>query len=431
MNARFWCTFSIIALTFCVCLTNISRSDDGVEIDKTPFPKPPSIKGLQVQMVDDAIALGIHHAGINFAINGLCAKPDAVNGLEWTSDGKRYLFNRSYVEALDRQIKPLSDAGIVVYAILIAYPTGVADIDQVVIHPDADADRKYTVGAFNVKTPEGREWFQAALEFLAHRYSRRDTDHGRVWGWIVGNEVNSHFMWHNRGPCTLDELADSYEQTVRIAHNAIRKTSDHARVYLSFDHYWTVSHLPNEPLKSVPGRKLLEAFAAVAKSRGDFEWHVAWHPYHSNLFATDLWGDAQAPDIADAPKVTFRNLSVLATRLEQSDMLWNGEPRRIILSEQGFHSDGSAEGADKQAAAFAYAWTQSNRIPTIDAFIYHRHVDHAHEGGLNLGLWTKQSGTISNPGGKKPIYNLLLKADTEDWKEASNVYLPIAGRTAW
>jgi hypothetical protein len=238
-------------------------------------------------------------------------------------------------------------------------------------------------------------------------------------------------MWHNRGPCTLDELADSYEQTVRIAHNAIRKTSDHARVYLSFDHYWTVSHLPNEPLKSVPGRKLLEAFAAVAKSRGDFEWHVAWHPYHSNLFATDLWGDAQAPDIADAPKVTFRNLSVLATRLEQSDMLWNGEPRRIILSEQGFHSDGSAEGADKQAAAFAYAWTQSNRIPTIDAFIYHRHVDHAHEGGLNLGLWTKQSGTISNPGAKKPIYNLLLKADTEDWKEASNVYLPIAGRTAW
>ncbi len=26
------------------------------------FPQPPGIKGLQVQMTDDALALGIHHA---------------------------------------------------------------------------------------------------------------------------------------------------------------------------------------------------------------------------------------------------------------------------------------------------------------------------------------------------------------------------------
>lgn len=431
MNVRFLSVFSAIALTLGFCLSNISGSDDAPKTDQTPFPTPPSIKGLQVQMVDDAIALGIHHAGINLAINGLYAKTDAANGLEWTSEGKRYLFNRSYVEALDRQIKPLSDTGIVVYAILIAYPTGAADIDHVVIHPDADADRKYTVGAFNTKTKDGREWSQAALEFLAHRYSRRDTEHGRVWGWIIGNEVNSHFMWHNRGPCSLEELADGYEQTVRIAHDAIRNVSDHARIYLSFDHYWTVAHLPNEPLKSVPGRSLLEAFADVAKSRGDFEWHVAWHPYHSNLFATDLWGDTQAPEIENAPKVTFRNLSILAARLERTDMLWNGKPRRIILSEQGFHSDGSVDGVKKQAAAFAYAWTQANRIPSIDAFIYHRHVDHAHEGGLNLGLWTKRPGTISAPGEKKPIYDLFLKAATDDWIQASNTYLPTAGRNEW
>jgi hypothetical protein len=431
MNHRYWSAFASFALTLSICLANVSQSDEGAQIDHSPFPKPASIKGLQVQMVDDAIALGIHHAGINFAINGLYAKPDAPNGLDWSSEGKRYRFNRSYVEALDRQIKPLSDAGIVVYAILIAYPTGVAEIDQVVIHPDADADRKYTVGAFNNKTPEGREWLQAALEFLAHRYCRRDTEHGRVWGWIVGNEVNSHFMWYNRGPCSLDDLADGYERTVRIAHDAIRKFSDHARVYLSFDHYWTVSHLPGQPQKSVPGRSLLEAFAAVAKLRGDFEWHIAWHPYHSNLFATDLWGDQQAPEIADAPKVTFRNLSVLADRLEQPDMQWQGQPRRIILSEQGFHSDGSTEGARKQAAAFAYAWTQANRIPNIDAFIYHRHVDHAHEGGLNLGLWTKKPGTISNPGDKKPIYDLFLKAATDQWSQAADAYLPTAGLTAW
>lgn len=39
--------------------------------DATPFPKPPSIKGLQVQMVDDALALGIHHAGVNLNVTAL------------------------------------------------------------------------------------------------------------------------------------------------------------------------------------------------------------------------------------------------------------------------------------------------------------------------------------------------------------------------
>ena len=31
-----------------------------------PYPQPSSKKGLQVQMVDDAIALGIRHAALNF-----------------------------------------------------------------------------------------------------------------------------------------------------------------------------------------------------------------------------------------------------------------------------------------------------------------------------------------------------------------------------
>ena len=33
-----------------------------------PFPSPPNVKGLQVQMIDDALKLGIHHAGVNINI---------------------------------------------------------------------------------------------------------------------------------------------------------------------------------------------------------------------------------------------------------------------------------------------------------------------------------------------------------------------------
>ena len=39
--------------------------------DPTPFPDQPNKKGLQVQMVDDALTLGIHHAAINVSYGSL------------------------------------------------------------------------------------------------------------------------------------------------------------------------------------------------------------------------------------------------------------------------------------------------------------------------------------------------------------------------
>ncbi|MFM8401246.1 MAG: DUF5722 domain-containing protein, partial [Pirellula sp.] len=96
-------------------------------------------------------------------------------------------------------------------------------------------------------------------------------------------------MWHYRGPSTLDDLVDEYETIVRIWNQSIRKSSNHARVYLSLDHHWSQAHTPKEPSKSVPGKDLINAFAKLAKQRGDFDWNLAYHPYHSNLFRVDLW----------------------------------------------------------------------------------------------------------------------------------------------
>ncbi len=47
------------------------------------FPTAPSVKGLQVQMVDDAIQLGVHHAVINLLCRYL-AKP----ALQWQSKSR-------------------------------------------------------------------------------------------------------------------------------------------------------------------------------------------------------------------------------------------------------------------------------------------------------------------------------------------------------
>jgi hypothetical protein len=67
----------------------------------------------------------------------------------------------------------------------------------------------------------------------------------------------------------------------------------------------------------------------------------------------------------------------------------------------------------------------------IDALIWHRHVDHAKEGGLRLGLWGNKPGTISEPDQPRTIYDLFKKAGTPAWSEAARFALPVTGLKSW
>ena len=396
-----------------------------------PFPTPPDIKGLQVQMVEDAIALGIHHAGINVNLTALLDLSKKPDNPKRTVAGRQFSFNESYLASLDRQIKPLSDKGIVCYAILLAYPSKDPVRDAVCIHNGSRRDYKYSVGAFNTATEEGRAYLQAVTELLADRWSGASPEHGRVWGWIVGNEVNSHWMWYNMGSVELAEAVSEFEKAFRIMHGAVRTASAHARLYISFDHHWAISMPGISAQESTPGRDFLDAFAAKVRERGDYDWHVAAHPYPEDLGNPRAWADKSITFDDKTPKVTFKNLEVLCRHLEKAELLWEGKPRRVILSEQGFQTLLTRDGEALQAAGFAYAWEKCRRLPLVDAFIYHRHVDHAHEGGLRLGLWRNAPNSVSEPYSKKQLYDLFLKAGTPAWDEAAKFALPLAGLKSW
>ena len=387
--------------------------------DTTPFPQPPNIKGIQVQMIDDALKLGIHHAGINVSLGALMG---AVDGST---------FNEAYAKSLDAQIKPLSDAGIVVYLIILAYPTKKPERDAVLVHPKARADGKYNIAAFNTATPSGTAWFRKVMGFMAERWSGGYPEHGRAWGWIIGNEVNSHWLWYNMGLASMQEVASEHEKAVRIAHDVIRAHSANARVYVSFDHHWRISMGGISPQEATPGRDFLDTFARIARERGDFDWNVAHHPYPEDLGNPRVWADKSVTFDDETPKVTFKNLEVLCRHLEKPELLYQGKPRRVILSEQGFQTLLIPEGEKLQAAAYAYAWEKCQRLPLIDAFIYHRHVDHAHEGGLRVGLWRNAPGSVATPFSKKQIYNLFVKAGTPAWPEAARFALEIVGLSGW
>jgi hypothetical protein len=396
--------------------------------DTTPYPIATSKKGLQVQMVDDAIALGIQHAAVNVALGQLLSLTDEHDAIAFDDhQGHRYWFRRAAVQKLDQQVLPLSKAGILVSAILLATQTNNADEDALLVHSRCQGRAPNGIGAFQTATPAGRAWLAAVTEFLAQRYTGQEAKHGRIWNWIVGNEVNSHWWWYHMGRASMQDVAQAYEQAVRIVHGAVRRHSQHGRVFVSLEHHWNKRFAAGDAQQAFAGRAFLSEFAALVRTGGELDWHVAFHPYPENLFDCRFWQDQTAPDQADAHRVTFRNLQVLLRFLKTPELLHRDQPRRVILSEQGFHCADTADGERDQAAAFALAWSIVTRLPGIDAFILHRHVDHAHEGGLKLGLWTNRANSICAPDRKRRIYQVFAACDTDRWPACATFALPVLG----
>lgn len=420
----------VIGVALAFGLTNASAEDISSRYVES-YPATASKKGLQVEMVDDALALGVKHAGLNFNLSELIDPQGGTNNPVWEPGGRGYHFKRRYLEGIDQRIKTLSDRGVLVTLIVLTYQTGDAEVNRILIHPGCVTNAPNHLGNFNTVTDEGRRWLAASLEFCAERWSRPDEKYGRVAGYIMGNEVNSHWWWANMGRVSMEEFADDYLRTVRLAHTAIRKESSWARVYLSLEHHWNIRYGAGDELQSFPGRAFLDYFARRAKAGGDFDWHIAFHPYPENLFEPRFWKDKSATtNVLTTPRITFKNIELLPAYLRRPELLYQGQPRRIILSEQGFHTPKGSDGEIIQAAAFCYAYKKVERLDGIDAFILHRHVDNAHEGGLLLGLRGNQPRDgDSQP--RKKIYDSFRAADTPEWQEAFEFALPVIGLRSW
>ena len=397
-----------------------------------PFAGVASKKGLQVQMIDDALALGVRHAALNLNLCDLIAPDDTPHEtLLHRHDGGEFRFHRHVVEEHDRRIRGLSEHGVLVYLILLAYRHPNATVNRLLIHPAYDELAPNRLGAFNTVTADGRRWLAATCDFLAGRWSDPAAPHGRAVGYIVGNEVNSHWFWSNRGRGSLVEFVADYEPAVRIVHESVRRHADWPRVYLSLEHHWTIRYEAADADQAFAARPFLEEFARLARDRGDFDWHVAFHPYPENLFEPRFWNDRTATSGDDTPRITLRNLPVLTRFLEGEALRHRGRPRRVILSEQGFHTPDGPDGEAVQAAAYCLAHRLVRDQPGIDAFILHRHVDHAEEGGLRLGVWTRRPDSTSTPDRPKRIHACFRAADTPEEEAAFASSLPIVGLDAW
>ena len=395
------------------------------------YPTATSKKGLQVEDTADALALGIKHAAINVNLSRLIDVNERENcEASWKFDGRQYCFNAAYLAELDSSIETLSSHGVIVNLILLAYATDDQRTNKIMLHPRYDQSAPNRLGMFNTATPDGRATLAAIMEFVAERWSRPDKKFGRVAGYIVGNEVNSHWWWCNMGRVSMEEFADAYLDAVRLIHSSVRKQASWARVYVSLDHHWGISYAAGDEQQAFPGRDFVDYFARQARENGDFDWNIAYHPYPENLFEPRFWNDTTALPKEDTSRITFKNLEVLVEYLKRPELLFVGLPRRIILSEQGFHTPAGPDGETLQAAAYCAAYKRVENLEGVDAFILHRHIDNLHEGGLMLGL-RGVAPCGGEPRRKKRIYGCFRAADTPEWESAFKFALPIIGKQSW
>jgi hypothetical protein len=184
------------------------------------------------------------------------------------------------------------------------------------------------------------------------------------------------------------------------------------------EHHWNIRYPSGDAQQAFPARAFVDYFAQRAKAGGDFDWHLAFHPYPENLFEPRFWNDQSATtQVLTTPRITFKNIELLPAYLRRRELRFKGQPRHIILSEQGFHTPDRPDGEKLQAAAFCYAYKKIERLDGIDAFILHRHVDNAAEGGPLLGLRSNRphgaaaSGCIlpsPSPGSLRPHFPFQL-----------------------
>ena len=388
-----------------------------------PYPTKSSKKGLQIQLFSDAQQLGTQHTVLPVAINEYMLGENSDAAQSFVYNGRTFYVDKAKLAALDHTVKTYTDAGINVYFnIILTAPKANANENIRSLYfdgisPDAKA---YAV---NTKNENGMKTFQAFMDYICARYMRTDRAHGFVPGIILGFEVNSNRMWNNAGDADMTSYVYSYCTAFRVAYTAAVSHYAEARVYISLGNNFRTAQsyatASSDLHYAFPAKDFLDLFAETVKTFGDIPWGLSINPYPSDRAMTDYWNDTLAEDSIETPFITMKNINALTRYMNEEPLLYNSEPRSIIVGEFGVTGDASADNSmTLQAAAYALAYYTVAQNEDIDAFIYKNHVDSIDS--LKYGLWTKVESSESTPAAKKPIYNVFSLIDTDQSEAATS-----------
>ncbi len=401
------------------------------------YPVFASKKGMNIQLMSDAQQLGVSHTVITVKYNEyLRTAPLAQQTTEFSYLGETYYFDLDKIEKLDYRIRTYTEAGIHVYLNLVLGAPGAdqsEDLECLYADPNGKVASLY---ALNTSNRYAVQYYEAVVAYLAERYTDNSRQNGFAASFIVGYEVNSNRYWNYAGDMALDAYVDSYATVFRITDTALRSVYAAGRTYLSLANNFTAKssnlNLVGVDTLDYAGRSFLEAFASQLKAQGDLPWNIAINPYSADLSLTACWADPNATSGYDTPFVSMANFEVFCRFLSQDLFLYQGQTRRIAITEFGVSADLKDSGAlQAQAASYVYAYYKAESLPMVESLIYLRQVDNSGEAGLYFGLWSNVEGTVNQPAEKKPIYEVFRAIDTNSSVAAAQFALSLLGVADW
>ncbi len=404
-----------------------------------PYPAASSIKGVGVLIEDDAEEIGTRQSTLNVLLSSFMLTGPGTAGttISFAFNGSTYYFDQATILGLDHRVRILTQDGIQVRFIVLLGKNGSTNsAASILIHPDADLTTNGFF-AFNTKTDEGVQYTAAAFAFLAQRYSRADKLYGRVVDYIIGNEVDSAYGANNMGQQSVTDYAEYYTRAVRLAYQAIRTAYTNPRVYISLDHFWTVTIPGGKTLEDYYGKNVFDQIASISTQEGNFPWNVAYHPYPQNLTDPYFWRDDNlATSDSNTKYITFKNIQVLSQYLELPQNTYEGQVRNISCSEEGVNLPQdptltAEQNEQVQAAAYAYAFYKLRFTPHIDSMVLYRQVTTASD-NLRMSLWSVDPNRSGEAAGTpRQIYNMYKYIDTPESQSMSQFALPIIGIQSW
>ena len=422
---------SYVIVTSAKYIENLTKLAENTEA----YPASKSKKGLQAQMIPDLQLLGVRHALVTVAINEYIVGENIDGTASFVYNGQTYYINRAKLDNLDYKIKSLTDSGMNVYMnFVLSKPDENASSVVKSFYYDGISDTARSF-ALNTRNETAMKNFQAFMDYMASRYTRADHAYGFVPNFIIGFEINSGRNWHNAGASSLQSSVYAYHTAFRVAYTAMSSHYSEGRVFISLgNNFNSASATPGgevDPSVDWSSKEYLDFFASVVRNSGDIPWGLSIDPYPSDKSLTEFWLDDYATTSDTTPFITMKNIDVLTKYMHSDSMTYNGAVRDIIIGEFGVSGDPSSNDSQSmQAAAFALAYYTAAQNEDIDAFIWHRHVDHSGE-SFYYGLWSSENGNVQFPLAKKTIYTVFSQIDTEKSADVTSFVKTLVGSGAY
>lgn len=401
--------------------------------------------------------LGASNTTINYDIARLVLPNEDASGkpidqskngdaLPYVSNGKTYYFRSSYVSLFDTIISSYSKVGANINVILLAWKTNnFNEYPKSLIYTTGNAGG---IMPFNSSNEKGMDYFIAAVEFLAERYSV-SKESGLVKNFVIGNEIDYAYAYNtiqsidnNLGKTTLDVYMEEYSRTLRLANLAVKKYCKDMTVTVPLTHNWAKSGYESKDknngykymYNSYAPKDILDWLCEKTAARGNYDWGIAPHCYYGVLSSSHCAAyDTGAVnglynhvtnDYNTTAILTYSNLEVLQQYLELSQNRYNGTVRSVYLTESGVSSNtahlnnNKNKDYERQAAYIALAYYKSTMLDCVKSFSYYRLIDHPEETAAHASF-----GLITENSVKKPAYTLYKYIDTDKSLEYANKYL--------